>query len=118
VKLLFDENLSYRLAGRLNDLFPDSTQVHLCGMSRASDREIWAFAGERGFTLVSADADFFELATSLGPPPKVIWLRRWAWGTAEAEALLRQQAIRIAEFAADEPLGLLILERGEGSSLP
>jgi len=118
VKLLFDENLSQRLTGRLKDLFPESTQVHLCGLSRATDRAVWDFAGEHGYTIVSADADFFELATSLGPPPKVVWLRRWARGTAEAEALMRRQAIRIAEFGASEGVGLLILERGEGSSLP
>ena len=26
--------------------------------------------------IVTADADFYEMATTFGPPPKVIWLRR------------------------------------------
>jgi predicted nuclease of predicted toxin-antitoxin system len=38
------------------------------------DREIWEFAKARDFVIVSTDSDFYELATTIGPPPKVIWL--------------------------------------------
>ncbi|MBL8290381.1 MAG: hypothetical protein JNN08_01020 [Bryobacterales bacterium] len=50
---------------------------------------------------MSADADFYELATTLGPPPKVVWLRRWTHPTRDAEFVLRREAIRLTEFAAD-----------------
>ncbi len=75
------------------------------------DREIQDFAQTNQFTIVTTDADFYELAAALGPPPQVIWLRRWRHPTRDAEFVLRRDAIRITEFAADSALGLLVLDR-------
>jgi predicted nuclease of predicted toxin-antitoxin system len=47
----------------------------------------------------------------LGPPPKVVWLRRWTHPTKDAERVLRREAIRITDFAANPKLGLLVLDR-------
>jgi len=109
VKLLFDENLSFRLARRIHDLFPESTHVFSLGLGRAPDAEIWQFARLNGFAIVSADADFYELATTLGPPPKVIWLRGCDYPTSVVEELLRSQSIRIMDFLNDEDRSVLIL---------
>ena len=67
------------------------------------------YAKSNGFSIVTADADFYELATSLGPPPKVNWLRGCDYPTAVAEELIRSQAIRIAEFLEDQERVVLIL---------
>jgi predicted nuclease of predicted toxin-antitoxin system len=75
MRLLFDENLSFKLSARLADVFPGSSQVRLLGLAQADDRAIWNFAGINGFTIVSLDVDFADRATLIGPPPKVIWLR-------------------------------------------
>ena len=64
----------------------------------------------RGFAIVTADADFYELSTTFGPPPKVIWLRGCDYPTGVAEDLIRNQAIRIAEFLQNDDLGVLILK--------
>jgi predicted nuclease of predicted toxin-antitoxin system len=111
VKLLLDENLSRKLISRLADLFPES--VHLAEVNRlgSSDRDVWEFARAENLIIVSADSDFCVLATTLGPPPKVVWLRRWTHPTRDAEQVLRRQAIRIAEFANDPELGLLVLDK-------
>lgn len=111
MKLLFDENLSRRLVARLLDLFPDSIHAVSADLLQSSDRKIWEFAKSGGFTVVKADANFYELATSLGSPPKVIWLRGCDYPTAVAEELIRNQAIRIAEFANDPDRAILVLER-------
>jgi len=60
--------------------------------------------------LVTADADFYELAVNLGPPPKVIWLRGCDYPTGHAERIIRGQAIRIAEFLADPDRAVSILK--------
>jgi len=109
VKLLLDENLSFRLASRLADLFPGSMHVVSAGLLHAQDIEIWEFAKRDGFALVTADADFYELSTTFGPPPKVIWLRGCDYPTTVAERLIRKQAIRIAEFLRDSDQAVLIL---------
>jgi predicted nuclease of predicted toxin-antitoxin system len=109
VKLLLDENLSRRLIRRIEDLFPGS--LHLCEVDllHAADRRVWDYAAAGEFAIVTADADFYEMATRLGAPPKVIWLRGCDYSTAVAERLIRNQAIRIAEFLLDSERSVLIL---------
>jgi uncharacterized protein (DUF433 family) len=65
----------------LADLYPDSAQVAEVNLLASSDIEVWEFANRRNFVVVSADSDFYELATTIGPPPKLVWLRRWTHPT-------------------------------------
>lgn len=85
MKLLLYENLSRRLVPRILDLFPASMHVADCGLIQVPDSAVWEFARANGYAIVTADADFYELATSLGPPPKVTWLRGCDYPTAVAE---------------------------------
>lgn len=55
-----------------------------------SDRQIRAFAGENGFVIVTKDADYGELHSLYGAPPKVIWIRRGNCSTAAIEVILRE----------------------------
>jgi len=109
VKLLLDENLSRRLIPRIADLFSGCVHVASEGLLQAPDVAVWEYAKLNGFCIVTADGDFYELATALGPPPKVIWLRNCNYPTAIAEQLLRGQAIRVAEFLNDPEQAVLII---------
>lgn len=75
MKLLFDENLSPRLPSLLEELFPGSRHVRECGLRGCADEEVWRYAGEHGFVLVSKDSDFQQRSLLFGHPPKVVWLR-------------------------------------------
>ena len=44
MKLLFDENLSPKLARILSDLFPDSVHVRDVGLNRSDDASVWKYA--------------------------------------------------------------------------
>jgi len=66
MKLLFDQNLSFKLCEYLRDIFPNSSHVRLLALEKATDRELWEFAKKNAYTLVSLDADFAELAALLG----------------------------------------------------
>ncbi len=101
MKLLFDQNLSFKLCERLTDLFPNSSHVRILGLEKADDRAVWSYARANGYALVSLDADFAEMATLLGPPPKVIWLRQGNLPTPAVEALLRSHAEAIGVFDSD-----------------
>jgi predicted nuclease of predicted toxin-antitoxin system len=102
MKLLFDQNLSFKLCRQLADIFPDSDQVRLLGLAEADDREIWEYAKAHDFILVSQDADFADMAILYGPPPKIIWLRCGNQTTAEIEQHLSDHAEAIVAFDQDE----------------
>ena len=63
-----------------------------------SDETIWEYAQEHGFTIVTADSDFVDLAISRGTPPKVMHLENCNCRTSRVEDLLRRHAIWIAEL--------------------
>jgi predicted nuclease of predicted toxin-antitoxin system len=75
MKLLFDQNISYRITRLLNSSFPDCKHVKDVGLNEKSDTEIWEFAKMHNFVIVTFDADFYDLAVIKGIPPKTIWLR-------------------------------------------
>ena len=102
MKLLFDQNLSYKLCARLADLFPDSNQVRCLGLDEADDRTIWQHARTNGFALVTQDADFADIAALLGAPPKIIWLRCGNQPTKVVETLLRDHSEAIVAFEQDD----------------
>jgi predicted nuclease of predicted toxin-antitoxin system len=52
MKLLFDQNLSPKLVGRLADLFPGSSHVQDVGLECAADIEVWDFAKSNELTIV------------------------------------------------------------------
>ena len=99
MKLLFDANLSPKLAGRLAELFPDSVHVFETGLAQfTSDYAIWEYAKSNGFVIVTADSDFLDLAEERGAPPKVVRLENCNYKTLRVEELLRRNAVRIAEL--------------------
>jgi len=108
VKLLLDENLSRRLIGQVGDLYPGTTHVSAVDLLQASDIEVWEYAKLFALCIVTADADFYELSITMGTPPKVVWLKGCDYPTAVAAQLIRDQAIRIAEFLEDPERAVLI----------
>ncbi len=108
MKLLFDENLAPRLAAALSDLYPGSVHLRDCGLSGASDVEVWQHARDNGFVIVSKDSDFAGRSFLLGSPPKVIWLRIGNCTTARADFVLRNAAARILAFDGSEESCLVL----------
>ncbi len=109
MKLLFDENISPRLVAALSDVFPGSVHVRDVGLVRATDAAIWAYARDRGLTILSKDSDFHQVSFLRGPPPKVIWIRRGNCSTVDIEALLRSNRTEILAFGVDEEAAFLAL---------
>jgi predicted nuclease of predicted toxin-antitoxin system len=107
MKLLFDQNLSFKLCRLLGDLFPDSSQVRMLGLDKATDAVVWDYAKANDFILVTLDADYADATALRGPPPKVIWLRCGNQPTAYVEQLLRRNLIGIEQFATDTTSGCL-----------
>ena len=107
MKLLFDQNLSFKLCRKLADLFPPSTQTRLEGLDAAQDADVWSFAGTNGYVIVTQDVDFANLAILHGPPPKVVWLRCGNQPTSFIQWLLRKHHAAIETFVNDPALSYL-----------
>lgn len=75
MKLLLDENLSRRIIPYLENEYPGSTQVTLVGLEQAMGHEIWQYAKEHEFVIVTRDSDYYDLSLVRGAPPQVIWLQ-------------------------------------------
>ncbi|MGH9802179.1 MAG: DUF5615 family PIN-like protein [Blastocatellia bacterium] len=109
MKLLLDENLSGRIVARITDLYPGSTHVKTVNLMNTDDGVIWTFAAEKGYALVSKDADFHHRSVVLGHPPKFIFLRVGNCPTSLITRLLRERYDVISEFILDPVRGLLVL---------
>ena len=72
MKLLFDQNISFRILKNLDKIFSGSEQVKNLGLQDFSDKQIWNYAKENNFSVVTFDSAFFDLANLFGHPPKII----------------------------------------------
>lgn len=109
MKLLFDQNLSPRLVGRLASEFPGSEHVRNLGMAAAPDPVLWKHAAANEHIIVSKDADFQSRALLYGHPPKVIWIRLGNCSTDDVVTLLRSRLAEISAFEADPSASFLAL---------
>lgn len=101
MKLLFDQNISFRAIKGIQDLFPLAKQVRELGLENYTDRQIWEFAQKENYTIVTYDSDFFDLNLILGFPPRIIWLRIGNASTEDIISLFRQNFELITEFLKD-----------------
>ena len=109
MKLLFDENLSHKLARLLADLFPDSIHVRDVGLKAADDSLVWEYAKNNDLMLVSKDSDMHQRSFVFGSPPKVVWVRLGNCSTADVEKLLRKNFAAIKAFYQDDYASFLSL---------
>jgi predicted nuclease of predicted toxin-antitoxin system len=100
VKLLLDENISFRLVAPLQASFPGSSHVGTEGLERATDAQVWEFAAAKGFVVVSKDDDFSALSALRGHPPKLIKLSLGNCSNSELLKILLAQAEQLTSQLA------------------
>jgi predicted nuclease of predicted toxin-antitoxin system len=108
-RLLFDENLSSRLVKLLAEDFPESAHVDDIGLHGRPDGDLWDYARDVGFVLVSKDNDFRQLSFLRGAPPKVVWLRIGNAPTNAVVELLRSRKTDLESFVRDPETSLLMI---------
>ena len=57
MKLLFDQNISFRILKLLPENFSKSNQVRTVGLEGKKDIEIWQYAKKNNYAIVSFDVD-------------------------------------------------------------
>ena len=110
MKLLFDQNISFRLVKQIKDLYPNAKQVRELGLENATDTAIFNYAKLNGYAIVTFDADFCDLNTFRGFPPKIIWLRVGNTTTKNLKTLLINNFKIIEEFLIDDEYGYIEIQ--------
>ena len=85
MRFLFDQNISHRIIKLLPKNYSGSSSVKKEGLINAPDRQIWEFAKELDYIIVTQDSDFNDLTSLFGFPPKIIWIRT---GNIKTQAIL------------------------------
>lgn len=101
MKLLFDQNISFRITKKLVDVFPGCKHVSNCGLMDSDDTDIWEYARKNAYSIVTFDADFYDISIINGHPPKIIWIRTANQTTTEIARLLRKNRDTISVFLTD-----------------
>ncbi|MBI4243169.1 MAG: DUF5615 family PIN-like protein [Planctomycetes bacterium] len=107
MKLLLDQNISHKLVKELRKFFPGTNHIYLLGLHESFDDEIWHYARNNNFTIVTQDSDFSERSILYGYPPQVIWIRTGNVSTAHIQELIVGQNQEIKLFEKDKKKGCL-----------
>ena len=109
MKFLLDSNVSWRLVSVIKEHFGEC--VHVDNISElifpAKDTEIWQYAKDNGYTIITRDNDFNNLINIRGFPPKIIWLRAGNCDRKSTADLLIRSKQAILELLQSEENGLL-----------
>ncbi len=109
MRLLFDQNISFRIIKKIDDIFPESEQTKRIGLDKTSDLDIWKHAKRNNFCIVTFDSDFIDISVLNGSPPKIIWLRTGNTSTNSIADILKKNHSVIIEFLASVEVAYLEL---------
>ena len=107
MKLLFDQNISARIVRLIKDDFPNCSQITLEGLKDSKDLDIWRWAKQNNYCIVTFDADFLDILTLRGFPPKVILVRTGNRRTTVLAEIFTKWKSSIEAFLADDNVGCL-----------
>jgi predicted nuclease of predicted toxin-antitoxin system len=101
MRLLFDQNISYRIINILSKSFPEAKHVNQLGLEGSTDISIWEYAKSNNYTIVTFDSDYYDLSIIKGCPPKIIWLRIGNTTTDKIAKVLEEDFELITLFITD-----------------
>lgn len=107
MRLLFDQNISFRILKQVEHTFPGSTHVSLAGYADFADSAIFNFAKANGYCIVTFDSDYADLSIVKGFPPKIIWLRSSNQTTRNILQLFERRSQAILDFINQSESGIL-----------
>lgn len=107
MKRLVDENISFRVLKSISSVFPQSIHVSNDSTHVKRDSEIFEYAKENDYTILTFDEDFYELQLLRGYPPKIIWLRFGNSTNLKVISKLIKHQSAIASFIVNSEVGIL-----------
>lgn len=110
MKLLIDANLSWRLKKKFANLFSEIIHAEELKFSQpVSDKQIWNYAKENNFIIMTNDDDFMTYSILFSFPPKIILIRTGNQSTNFIADLITAHISDITSMNASEDYGILEL---------
>lgn len=109
MNLLFDQNISFRIVKELENTFTGCSHISNFGLLDRNDIQIWNFAKENNFCIVTFDYDFIDLSVLNGSPPKMIIIKTGNTKTDQLISILKSYEPHIKEFLIDQESSILAL---------
>ncbi len=109
MNLLFDQNISPKILKLLPAGFSNCKQVRFVGLENSSDSEIFEYAKNNNFAVVTFDSDFVDLNAMYGTPPKIVYLNTGNLTTNNVSELLTSNILRINHYLNSESDNILEL---------
>ncbi|NBB23297.1 hypothetical protein GVN20_28355 [Runella sp. CRIBMP] len=102
MKVLIDQNISYRIVPRLAHLFEELVHIKSLGWIDWNDYDIFINARQQGYTaVITLDEDFNILLLEHGMPPKIIWLKTGNCSTQVLSEIIISKIEIINSFLED-----------------
>lgn len=111
MKFIVDHNLPPRLARLLEQHFRGTRHTLDLDFDRMPDTELWQYAKDNGFHLITKDGDHFQLSLLKGAPPKVVWVRIGNAPASSVLELIKRHLDTIEDFLNED--GPTVLALGE-----
>jgi len=78
-------------------------------MRESQDVDIWNYAKEKEFVIVTKDSDFQQRSIIFGFPPKIVYLRIGNCPAEKIEDIIRKYSAVILAFKSDQARSYLAL---------
>lgn len=109
MRLLFDQNVSYRVVKQLKPNFSDIIGVREVGLLNSDDVHTWEYARQHDYTVVTFDKDIPNIGSVRGFPPKIIWLHTGNLSNQAVVDLFLNRSDEFANFIANVRKGCLLV---------
>lgn len=110
MKILLDQNISYKAIKKLGKYYEEVAQVGRLGMAQTDDAMIWQYARTHNFMVVTFDDYFQERNILSGHTIKVILLRCQNTSTSHLIKTLADQKDTIRQFFEDTEASCLEIQ--------
>jgi predicted nuclease of predicted toxin-antitoxin system len=107
MKILLDANISWKLVNIVTPIYGECIHVDSIGLPvPAGDKDIWDYALNNGYIIITKDHDFLDLLELKGFPPKVVLLKTGNNSSKALADLLLNSKQKIEELESND-YGLL-----------
>ncbi|MBT2557704.1 DUF5615 family PIN-like protein [Hymenobacter sp. ISL-91] len=110
MRLLLDENISWRLAAHLRPHCEAVIHVRDLHLDSSPDTSIWRYARQHGYDVLTKDEDFLRLVLAEGFPPRVVAVQNAQVPVTQLAEFLLARLPQLREFLGEQQeFGFMVL---------